>query len=108
MLRHEHNGLIQPNTIMRNLNPIGPQVRRLRMLRGWTQHDAAVKLQMAGWNISRGALAKIESRRIKVGDTHLFFLAKAFEVPVQELFPLVDPQDPNLHETLCKLMLKSY
>lgn len=86
------------------LNLVGSQVKRLRMLRGWTQGLLSEKLGVAGWSVSRAPLAKLEARMLRVGDHHLFYLAKVFEVPIKELFPKIDPQDPNLQETINRLM----
>jgi transcriptional regulator with XRE-family HTH domain len=41
---------------------MGPQVRRLRNQRGWSQEQLAAKLKIAGWDVSRNGLAKIETR----------------------------------------------
>ncbi len=74
------------------------------MLRGWTQEILSEKLQLAGWNVSRSSLAKLEARMSNVVDHHLFFLARVFKVPIKELFPNIDPQDPNLQQTLNRFM----
>lgn len=87
---------------MRRLNVVGPQIRRLRYTRGWSQSELAVKLQVAGWDISRSGVAKIESQLVWIGDYELFFLTKIFKVPLADLFPSIDPQRP-LYETVCEL-----
>lgn len=73
-----------------------------------TQEQLAIKLQMAGYDRSRGTLAKIEARLLWVGDHELFFFAKVLEVPLTALFPPVDPQDPDLHETIDRLMTRRF
>jgi transcriptional regulator with XRE-family HTH domain len=93
---------------MRNLNLIGPQVRKLRTQRGWTQEVLAAKLQMAGWDISRASLAKIEARLVWMADHRLYFFAKVFKVSIPELLPPIDPQDPNLHETVDYFMSRRF
>ncbi|MGH7950305.1 MAG: helix-turn-helix domain-containing protein [Limisphaerales bacterium] len=72
---------------MKVLNVVGPQVRKLRNQRGWTQEIFAQKLQLAGWDVSRVSLAKLESRLRWVSDCELLFLAKVLSVPVKDLFP---------------------
>lgn len=47
---------------MKMCNLIGPQVRKLREEKGWTQRTLSEKLQVAGLDISRSSLAKVESR----------------------------------------------
>jgi transcriptional regulator with XRE-family HTH domain len=68
-------------------NNIGPQVRRKRYALGWSQSDFAAKLQIAGLDISRSGVSKIEARLRFVDDKDLMFLAEVLKIPVQELFP---------------------
>ena len=68
-------------------NNIGPQVRRKRYALGWSQSIFAAKLQLAGLDISRSGVSKIEARLRFVDDKDLMFLAEVLKVPVQELFP---------------------
>jgi transcriptional regulator with XRE-family HTH domain len=46
---------------MRYKNNVGPQVRRRRYALGWSQSDFAAKLQIAGFDISRSGVSKIEA-----------------------------------------------
>jgi transcriptional regulator with XRE-family HTH domain len=89
---------------MRHLNLIGPQVRRLRYKQGWSQNMLSVKLQLAGWDVTRGTVAKIESRLIWVGDFQLFYFTRVLKVELKDLFPPIDQQEPKMHETLTRLM----
>lgn len=66
---------------------VGPQVRKLRNRRGWTQSVLARKLQLHGWNISIGSLGKLEAQLRRVPDCELMFLAKVLAVEVSDLFP---------------------
>ncbi len=93
---------------MRYLNLIGPQVRKLRAERGWTQKVLAARLQVVGWDVSRESVAKIEARMIWVKDHRLYFLAKVFKVSILELLPPIDPQDPNLDETVDHFMSRRF
>ena len=47
----------------------------------------ATKLQLAGFDISRSGVSKIEARLRFVDDKDLMFLAEVLKVPIQELFP---------------------
>lgn len=69
------------------LNVIGPQVRKFRARKGWTQPILARKLQLIGWDISVGSLGKIEAQLRRVPDCELMFLAKTLGVDVRDLFP---------------------
>jgi len=68
-------------------NIVGPQVRRFRSQRGWSQSALAAKCQMAGWDISRGIVAAIEGRVRWVGDFELMLLAKVLRVNSADLLP---------------------
>ncbi len=71
----------------RPLNLVGPQVRRLRDQKNWTQEILAQKLQLAGWDVSRTSLAKIEAQLRWVSDVELLFLAEVLQVEMERLFP---------------------
>ena len=87
---------------MRYKNNIGPQVRRRRYTLGWSQSMLAVKLQIAGFDISRSGVSKIEARLSYVDDKSLLYLAEVLRMPVQELFP---PRPPGnrIHDFIEKL-----
>ena len=89
---------------MRNLNLIGPQVRKLRNQRNWTQDQLAGALQRAGLDISRSGVAKVEARMVWVADHLVLFYMHVFRVDYKDLYPTIDPQAPGLYETHGKLM----
>lgn len=68
-------------------NVVGPQVQRLRVHAGLTQDDLAAKCGVAGWDVSRGTLAKIEAGVRCVSDAELFVLARALKTELGTLFP---------------------
>jgi transcriptional regulator with XRE-family HTH domain len=70
-----------------HLNVIGPEIRRIRKQRGWSQSTLAQRLQSAGWDITRSGLAKIECRIVWVGDFELLYFVNVFGVRVGDLFP---------------------
>ena len=69
------------------LNVVGPQVRKYRNRKGWTQAVLAQKLQLQGWSISVGSLGKLEAQLRRVPDCELIFLAKVLGVSISDLFP---------------------
>lgn len=73
-------------------NAIGPQLRRIRSLRGLSQPKLAEFLQRRGWDVSRDTIAKIEGQTRWVADFEAAFLANALEVPITELLPLRNRQ----------------
>ena len=68
-------------------NLVGPQVRRLRMASAMSQDALAVKLQMAGWDLSRAGLSKIEAGLRRVNDAELWVLSQTLSCPVRDLYP---------------------
>lgn len=68
-------------------NIVGPQVRQLRYQQDLTQAMLSARCEVLGWNLSRGTLSKIEARLRCVTDEELLILAKALNVPVQNLYP---------------------
>ena len=75
---------------MRYKNNIGPQVRRRRYVLGWSQSILAAKLQIAGLDISRSGVSKIEARLRHVDDKSIMFLAEVMSIPLGDLFPKRD------------------
>lgn len=68
-------------------NLVGPQVRRFRVAAGMSQEAFAAKLQLAGWDLSRGGLSKIEACLRRVNDAELWALAQALSCSLEDLFP---------------------
>jgi len=69
------------------LNLVGPQVRRFRVRKGWSQPVLAHKLQLQGWSISTPSVGKLEAQLRRVPDCELLFLARVLGVSILELFP---------------------
>jgi transcriptional regulator with XRE-family HTH domain len=69
------------------MNLVGPQVRKWRDDRRWSQEAMARKLQLQGWSITRHSLAKLELGLRRVSDCELFFLARVLRVDLRDLFP---------------------
>ena len=88
---------------MKCRNMVGPQIRKLRYARGWSQEKLAEKLQLLGWDIDRVAVSKIESRLVHMDDYELLYFAKVFNVGLVDLFPKIDAER-RIHEALTELM----
>ena len=61
----------------------GRNLRRLRMERGLTQEQITARLQLAGCDLTRSALAKIEAGQRHVYPDELYALRNALEVPFE-------------------------
>ena len=76
-------------------NVVGPQVRRLRNGLGLSQSELAVKLQLLGWDLDRGALAKIEARLVAVTDYEMLYLARVLGVALEALYATIEPTEAD-------------
>ena len=68
-------------------NLIGEQVRKVRSSKGWTQETLTAKCNLAGWDLSRATLSKIEAGLRRVTDAEVFLLANALKVEIADLYP---------------------
>lgn len=91
-----------------NKNLIGPQIRKIRYQKQMTQDQLAIRLQMAGFDLTRGSVAKIESRISKVKDYELFYFTRVLGVTLADLFPPIDQNKREMYETLDHLMKKRF
>ena len=89
---------------MRRRNVIGPQVRKLRDRHGWSQEQFAAKLQLAGLDISRSSVAKIESGRRAVFDYQILYFRRVLRAESDDLFRLFDPRTPDFHQRVTRFM----
>jgi transcriptional regulator with XRE-family HTH domain len=67
-------------------NIVGPQIRKLRVRRGWSQAKLAERLQLNGWDIGREVVAQVEAQTHCVKDKDLLYFALAFKVSLPDLF----------------------
>ena len=80
-------------------NTAGPLIRKHRSQKGLTQEALAAKLQVAGLDMDRAAVAKVESQIRSVFDYELAVMARVLKVPAEKLFPSdseIKRQLPNL------------
>lgn len=70
------------------LNVIGARVRKLRLQQGLSQAQLTAKCQIAGLNITRSALARIEARERGVADFEAQLLSLVLKVKISDLFPM--------------------
>lgn len=68
-------------------NISGPAIKRYRDQLGLSQEEFVVKCQLAGWEIGRGVIAKIETGTRCVDDIELVKLAKMLGVTPNDLLP---------------------
>ena len=66
-------------------NLSGPNIKRLREERGFSQEELAAKMQLLGLEINQNAISRVELGYRVVPDYELLYFARVFEVSVQEL-----------------------
>ncbi len=72
---------------MAQQNIIGSAVRRIRVEKELTQDALAARCQLAGWDLSRETLSKIEACLRRVNDAEVMMLAKILGCKITDLFP---------------------
>jgi ribosome-binding protein aMBF1 (putative translation factor) len=88
---------------MKGHNLVGPQVRKLRYDRGWSQAQLAIQLQLKGLDVGREVVAQVEGQCHCVKDKGLPYFAQAFGVSLIELFPPFDAATP-VHDAIQYLL----
>ena len=78
-------------------NALGLQIRKLREGKGWSQSDFARELQLAGWDVERTVLTKIELRRRCITDYELLLMLKTLGAG---LASLTVPKESDLRALL--------
>ena len=66
--------------------PIGGNIRRLRLARGWTQEQVAARLQLRGVNMSRDFYAHIENGSYNIRVSELSALRQIFDCRFDDFF----------------------
>ena len=82
---------------------VGPQVRKLRWGKKLKQKELAAQLELAGWQLDRAGVSKVESRFIKVSDCQLLCLMCVLGVDATALLPAIDLKKP-VGDQIRKLM----
>lgn len=78
------------------MNIIGSAVRQIRESKNLTQEQMVAHCQLLGWSISRGTLAKIESKVRCVTDKEVLLLANALKIEVNALYDTLTITDALL------------
>lgn len=67
-------------------NVIGKYVKEIREKQGLTQEQLAIRIEMAGWQVDRFIVSKIERGDRQVSDFEAQLIAKALKVSIANLF----------------------
>lgn len=74
-------------TPRKHLNVCGKEIIRLRTECGLSQSQLAAKCQLAGWDVSRDIINRIERRSRRLDDLDLATLARVLDRPLEEFYP---------------------
>lgn len=96
-------GAKQKGGVVKHLNIVGPQIRKLRYNKGWSQSKLATELYMQGLEVQREFVAQVEGQTHCVKDKDLFYFAAALNVPFSDLFPK-PATGRSLHEFVTGLL----
>jgi transcriptional regulator with XRE-family HTH domain len=80
----------QPRRTKFPANHIGPQIKRLRRARGWSQAKLAERLQLNGLDVGRDVVAQMESQFHCIRDKDILYLARVFKVGMADFFISLD------------------
>lgn len=72
---------------MKLANVVGPLLRRFRMEAGLSQKELASRCEELGLKLTRGTLAKIESRVRFIKACELFIIAKILRISLDSFYP---------------------
>jgi transcriptional regulator with XRE-family HTH domain len=67
-------------------NVSGPQIKRLRLAKGWSQAKLAERLQLSGLDVGRDTVARVECQAHGIRDMDIPFFARSLGVEISRLF----------------------
>lgn len=67
-------------------NVVGKYIKQIREEQGLTQEQLAIRIEMAGWQIDRFVVSKIERGERRLSDFETQTIAQALKVSVSKLF----------------------
>jgi transcriptional regulator with XRE-family HTH domain len=67
-------------------NVVGNHIKKIREKLGITQEQLAIRIEMAGWQVDRFVVSKIERGDRQLSDVETQTIAKALKVSVSRLF----------------------
>ena len=67
-------------------NAIGKNIKKIREKMDITQDQLAIRLQVAGWQVDRFIISKIERGERQLLDTEIILIASTLKVSIGNLF----------------------
>lgn len=75
---------------MKKRNIIGENIKFYRKFNGWSQEQFIAKLHLAGLDLDRTSLSRIENHSREVYDYELLYFSKILDVNIYKLFESID------------------
>ena len=72
------------------------------MAAGWTQEALAREAQLAGWDLDRSTISKIEAGLRRVYDTEVWHLARLLKCELPDLYPGTETMKRRIPPTKAK------
>ena len=66
-------------------NALGPTLKEIRLLRGWTLKDVSGRLDLVGMTCSIRQLTRIEAQQRAIKDFEILYFCSALEVTQKDL-----------------------
>ena len=66
-------------------NALGPALKEIRLLRGWTLKDVSGRLDLVGMTCSIRQLTRIEAQQRAIKDFEILYFCSALEVTQKDL-----------------------
>lgn len=77
---------MRPRKELGTKNRVGATITKLRMEKGWKQHELLAMVQVRGIDIGKSALSDIEGQTRQVKYEELKVFSEIFGVPIDDLF----------------------
>lgn len=75
---------------MKKRNLIGENLKKFRILNGFSQEQLIAQLNLLGLDLDRTSLSRIENQNREVYDYELVYFSKALKINIVELYDGID------------------
>ena len=75
---------------MKKRNLIGENLKKFRLLNGFSQEQLIAQLNLLGLDLDRTSLSRIENQNREVYDYELVYFSKALKINIVELYDGID------------------
>ena len=69
-------------------NVCGRAIKKMRTTKGWSQEALAIRCQLAGWDVDRKLLSKVETGLREITDAEIRIVVAALRCKPDDLFDM--------------------